>query len=67
MLLPLLRQRFGQEPERNTRQENHCAGHYETQPPGSDPAGIFMGDGDTVWEKQKGNESRDSVLKMIDD
>lgn len=53
LLLPLLGQRLGQEPERYTGQHDYGASHYEAQPPGTHPAGVLIVDGDTVWERSK--------------
>lgn len=58
VLLPLLGQRLWQEPERDTGQQDHGASHYEAQPPGPHPAGVLMGDGDGVWWRVMGKDSR---------
>lgn len=46
--LPLFGQRPRQEPEGDTRQQDHSAGHDEAQPPGPHPAGVLVIDCDGV-------------------
>lgn len=53
LVSPLLWQRAGQEPERNAGDEQQGGRHQKAHPPGAHPAGIFRGDGHTVWMAQK--------------
>lgn len=46
--LPLFGQRPWQQPEGDTRQQDHSAGHDEAQPPGPHPAGVLVIDSDGV-------------------
>lgn len=48
LFLALLWQRLWQEPEGNTREQDDCASHNETQPPGTDPTGVLVVNGHSV-------------------
>lgn len=63
LLLPLLRQRLWQEPERDAGQQDQGAGHYEAQPPGPHPAGVLIVDGNSVWERK--DEQRRQIHEVF--
>lgn len=56
LLLPLFGQRLGKKEEGDTWQQAHCAAQDESQPPGSHPARVLVGNADAVWEK--GNDDK---------
>lgn len=63
LLLPLLGQRLGQEPEWDTGQQDHSASHYEAQPPSSHPTRVLVVDGDAVWERE--DEQSQHIMKEV--